>query len=205
MVCLMSWSPADGVPARFGSDNQTLIPVSGTGVDQCDVPFLTPIPMNPMDTYYHPSDPQAAPTDDYINPQSVPLPMSHFWSDNGWCSSEFPPAPPITQPCLVPPIYISTYDIPFLLRHERHHLPDRPHPYVPGRTRSEFTESRSGPPAASSASPLKPTVASDAVKRSSMKRRKTEAKFVCETCWADFTAKHNLKSRYLTSDNVHLC
>jgi hypothetical protein len=45
-------------------------------------------------------------------------------------------------------------------------------------------------------SPVSQSVGSDAVRRSSMKRRKNKAKFWCETCGADFTAKHNLKNKY---------
>jgi predicted RNA-binding Zn-ribbon protein involved in translation (DUF1610 family) len=50
--------------------------------------------------------------------------------------------------------------------------------------------------------PVKATVASHAVKISSMQRRKTEAKFVCPICGADFTARHNLKRKSLSSVQV---
>jgi hypothetical protein len=203
---------------RSGTVSQTLPGFDG---GQCSEPFLTPVSMNHIDACYPFSDP--ALIDDLVtlNPQSVSLPTSQDWGNNEWqCSPilevpvtpvnatnatihdlennirRFPPTPPITQSCLVLPIQSTPY----------YHLQvsDHPNPYVPEKPRPELTEFRCEPPAASSASRFKLKVASDAIKKSSKRRRKHEAKFVCGTCGDDFTAKHNLGSKCLTSACVCL-
>jgi hypothetical protein len=153
------------------SDDQTL---PGFDVDQCGVPF------NLLCSFALEAPVQ----------RSAINPSLHIFEQ------EFPPRPPVTQSCLVPPVYTPNYHT---FRQEEHYTPDRSHPYVPRRTQSGLTGFRCVPPTASSASPLKPTVASDAIKKASMKRRKRRANFVCETCGADFTAQHNLKSKFLPS------
>jgi hypothetical protein len=178
--------------------------------------------MNHIDACDLSSDPGSTADDrdlGTLNAQStsVPLPTSQVWDDDEWQRSHileapglpsnaanasihdsddsiqrFPPTPPFTQ----------SYSVP-LVSTPYYHCSDYSYPCIPGITQSELTEFRCGSLAISSPSPFKPTIASDAVKKSSMKRRRHKAKFVCETCGADFTAKHNLKSMYLTSAAVH--
>jgi hypothetical protein len=207
-TCLHS---SDGMLIRSGSDNETL---PGCDVDQC---FSMPVSMNHIDACYPSADPALTDELGTLSPQStsVPLPTSQVWGE--WQRSpilvapvlpskaanatihdfddsiqRFPPTPPFTQSYVVPPV-----STPYC------HFSDYSYPFIPAITQSESTESICGPLTIISPSPFKPTIASDAVKKSSMKRRKHKAKFVCSTCGADFTAKHNLKSVYLTSAPVH--
>jgi hypothetical protein len=216
--CLTSESSADSTSIRSRSNNGTL---HGLDIGQCASgdPFSMPMSMNHIGDCYPFSDP--ALVDDLrvdtLNPQSVLLPTPQVWDNNIWHPisealvpnsvanatmhnydnklniQRFPPTPPIAPSYLAPPVSTQPY----------YNFSDYSHPYVPGRTQSESAEFRCspGPPATSSASSFKRTVASDGVKQSSLKRRKYQAKFVCETCGDDFTAQHNLKSKYSDSKN----